>query len=116
MKQSLFIEQIMVVGAGRKMPTALIQPNVEYVLNWLKEKGIQCTSLVEAVQETQLTEAIQREIDHHNQHFGSWEQIKKFQLTLEEWTIDDGHLTPTMKLKRKVIKDKYADLIESMYV
>jgi len=116
MKQSLFIEQIMVVGAGRKMPTALIQPNVEYVLNWLKEKGIQCTSLVEAVQETQLTEAIQREIDHHNQHFGSWEQIKKFQLTLEEWTIEDGHLTPTMKLKRKVIKDKYADLIESMYV
>ena len=116
MKQSLFIEQIMVVGAGRKMPTALIQPNVEYVLNWLKEKGIQCTSLVEAVQETQLTEAIQREIDHHNQHFGSWEQIKKFQLTLEEWTIDDGHLTPTMKLKRKVIKDKYTDLIESMYV
>ena len=116
MKQSLFIEQIMVVGAGRKMPTALIQPNVEYVLNWLKEKGIQCTSLVEAVQETQLTEAIQREIDHHNQHFGSWEQIKKFQLTPEEWTIDDGHLTPTMKLKRKVIKDKYADLIESMYV
>ena len=116
MKQSLFIEQIMVVGAGRKMPTALIQPNVEYVLNWLKEKEIQCTSLVEAVQETQLTEAIQREIDHHNQHFGSWEQIKKFQLTLEEWTIDDGHLTPTMKLKRKVIKDKYADLIESMYV
>ena len=116
MKQSLFIEQIMVVGAGRKMPTALIQPNVEYVLNWLKEKGIQCTSLVEAVQETQLTEAIQREIDHHNQHFGSWEQIKKFQLTPEEWTIEDGHLTPTMKLKRKVIKDKYADLIESMYV
>jgi long-chain acyl-CoA synthetase len=116
MKQSLFIEQIMVVGAGRKMPTALIQPNVEYVLNWLKEKGIQCTSLVEAVQETQLTEAIQGEIDHHNQHFGSWEQIKKFQLTPEEWTIDDGHLTPTMKLKRKVIKDKYADLIESMYV
>ncbi len=116
MKQSLFIEQIMVVGAGRKMPTALIQPNVEYVLNWLKEKGIQCTSLVEAVQETQLTEAIQGEIDHHNQHFGSWEQIKKFGLTPEEWTIDDGHLTPTMKLKRKVIKDKYADLIESMYV
>ena len=116
MKQSLFIEQIMVVGAGRKMPTALIQPNVEYVLNWLKEKGIQCTSLVEAVQKTPLTEVIQREIDHHNQHFGSWEQIKKFQLTPEEWTIDDGHLTPTMKLKRKVIKDKYADLIESMYV
>ena len=61
------------------------------------------------------TDAFQNEIDTHNKHFGSWEQIKKFQLTPEEWTIDDGHLTPTMKLKRKVIKDKYDDLIESMY-
>ena len=115
MKQSLFIEQIMVVGAGRKMPTALIQPNVEYVINWLKEEGVSCTSLVAAVKETKLIEAFQNEIDTHNQHFGSWEQIKKFQLTPEEWTIDDGHLTPTMKLKRKIIKDKYDDLIESMY-
>jgi long-chain acyl-CoA synthetase len=115
MKQSLFIEQIMVVGAGRKMPTALIQPNVEYVINWLKEEGVSCTSLAAAVKETKLIEAFQNEIDTHNQHFGSWEQIKKFQLTPEEWTIDDGHLTPTMKLKRKVIKDKYDGLIESMY-
>lgn len=115
MKQSLFIEQIMVVGAGRKMPTALIQPNVEYVINWLKEEGVSCTSLAAAVKETKLIEAFQNEIDTHNQYFGSWEQIKKFQLTPEEWTIDDGHLTPTMKLKRKVIKDKYDGLIESMY-
>jgi long-chain acyl-CoA synthetase len=115
MKQSLFIEQIMVVGAGRKMPTALIQPNVDYVLNWLKEEGVSCTSLAAAVKEAKLIDAFQNEIDAHNKHFGSWEQIKKFQLTPEEWTIDDGHLTPTMKLKRKVIKDKYDDLIESMY-
>lgn len=115
MKQSLFIEQIMVVGAGRKMPTALIQPNVEYVINWLKDEGVSCTSLAAAVKEAKLIEAFQNEIESHNQHFGSWEQIKKFQLTPEEWTIDDGHLTPTMKLKRKVIKDKYDGLIESMY-
>ena len=115
MKQSLFIEQIMVVGAGRKMPTALIQPNVEYVINWLKEEGVSCTSLASAVKEMKLIEVFQNEIDTHNQHFGSWEQIKKFQLTPEEWTIDEGHLTPTMKLKRKVIKDKYEGLIESMY-
>lgn len=115
MKQSLFIEQIMVVGAGRKMPTALIQPNVEYVINWLKEEGVSCTSLAAAIKEAKLIDAFQNEINTHNQHFGSWEQIKKFQLTPEEWTIDDGHLTPTMKLKRKVIKDKYDGLIESMY-
>ena len=116
MKQSLFIEQIMVLGSGRKMPTAIIQPNVEYVLNWLYEEGVNCSSLVDAIIEPKLLEAIQRDIDFHNQNFGSWEQLKKFKLTPSEWTIEDGHLTPTMKLKRKVIAEKYADLIESMYV
>lgn len=115
MKQSLFIEQIMVVGAGRKMPTALIQPNVEFVINWLSDHGIQVNSLEEAVKENMLIAAFQKEIDHHNSFFGSWEQIKKFQLTPNEWTIDEGHLTPTMKLKRKVIAEKYTALIEDMY-
>ncbi len=115
MKQSLFIEQIMVVGAGRKMPTALIQPNVEFVMNWLSDHGIQVNSLEEAVKKNKLIAAFQKEIDHHNSFFGSWEQIKKFQLTPNEWTIDEGHLTPTMKLKRKVIAEKYTALIEDMY-
>jgi long-chain acyl-CoA synthetase len=116
LKQSLFIEQIMVVGSGRKMPTALIQPNVEFVLKWLNEEGINCDSLNNAVKEIKLIQAFQSEIDVHNQYFGSWEQIKKFKLTPNEWTIVDGHLTPTMKLKRKVIAEKYSDLIESMYI
>ena len=116
MKQSIFIEQIMVVGSGRRMPTAIIQPNVEFVLKWLNEEGISCNSLNDAVKEPRLIEAFQNEIDIHNQHFGSWEQIKKFKLTPNEWTIEDGHLTPTMKLKRKVIAEKNSDLIESMYV
>ncbi len=115
MKQSLFIEQIMVVGEGKKMPAAVIQPNVEYVTNWLKEKGINCNSLAEAVREPLLKEAIEKEIEQHNQNFGSWEQVKKIELTPEEWTIDDGHLTPTMKLKRKIVSEKYKDLIETMY-
>ena len=116
MKQSIFIEQIMVVGSGRRMPTAIIQPNVEFVLKWLNEEGVSCNSLNDAVKEPRLIEAFQNEIDIHNQHFGSWEQIKKFKLTPNEWTIEDGHLTPTMKLKRKVIAEKNSDLIESMYV
>jgi long-chain acyl-CoA synthetase len=68
------------------------------------------------VKEIKLIQAFQSEIDVHNQYFGSWEQIKKFKLTPNEWTIVDGHLTPTMKLKRKVIAEKYSDLIESMYI
>ncbi|MDG1190440.1 MAG: AMP-dependent synthetase/ligase [Flavobacteriaceae bacterium] len=115
MKQSLFIEQIMVVGSGRKMPTAVIQPNVDHVIQWLKEKGIVYDSLAQAVQEPLLKEAIEKEVERHNQYFGSWEQVKKIELTPEEWSIDEGHLTPTMKLKRKVVAKKYDALIEQMY-
>ena len=115
MKQSLFIEQIMVVGENRKMPTALIQPNIEYITQWLKSKGIQTNSIDEACKESDLITAIQEDIDSHNSNFGTWEQIKKFELIPEEWSIDAGHLTPTMKLKRKVVKEKYNDIIEKMY-
>ena len=116
MKQSLFIDQIMVVGSGRKMPAALIQPNIEYSLNWLKEKGITCDSLEAACKENILIQAVENEVQEHNQNFGSWEQIKKIKLTPEEWSIDGGHLTPTMKLKRKVVTEKYIQLIEEMYL
>ena len=115
MKQSLFIEQIMVVGESRKMPTALIQPNIEYITQWLDNKGIKTNSLQEACKETSLLEAIQKDIDGHNEKFGAWEQIKRFELIPEEWSIDEGHLTPTMKLKRKVVKEKYNSIIEKMY-
>jgi len=115
MKQSLFIEQIMVVGSGRRMPTAVIQPNVDHVIEWLKEKGIECNSLSKAIQKTILKDEILKEVENHNQNFGSWEQIKKIELTPDIWSIEDGHLTPTMKLKRKVVTEKYKDLIEKMY-
>ncbi|MGY8922668.1 MAG: AMP-dependent synthetase/ligase, partial [Flavobacteriales bacterium] len=93
MKQSLFIEQIMVVGENRKMPTALIQPNIEYVKQWLESKGIKTNSLEESFKESTLIQAIQNDIEEHNKNFGSWEQIKKFKLVPEEWTIEGGHLT-----------------------
>ena len=115
MKQSLFIEQIMVVGESRKMPTALIQPNIEYITQWLDNKGIKTNSLQEACKEISLLEAIQKDIDEHNEKFGAWEQIKRFELIPEEWSIDEGHLTPTMELKRKVVKEKYNSIIEKMY-
>ena len=115
MKQSLFIEQIMVVGDGRKMPTALIQPNIDYIIQWLLSQNIKVNSLEDACKEKILLETIQKEIENYNQKFGSWEQVKKFELVPEEWSIDAGHLTPTMKLKRKVVKEKYIALIEKMY-
>ena len=116
MKQSLFIEQIMVVGEGEKMPAALIQPSFEYIKEWSKEKGIKIEDTYEKVcRNVDLINAIQNEIDFHNNDFSQWEKIKKFKLTPEIWNVDDGHLTPTMKVKRKVIKEKYKVLINEIY-
>jgi len=116
MKQSLFIEQIMVVGEAQKMPAALIQLNFEYVKEWLKSKG-QKINLTDAqcAENQQIINQIQKDIDRYNKQFGKWEKIKKFELTPDVWSIDAGHLTPTMKLKRKVIKEIYKDLIEKIY-
>ncbi|MCH4822875.1 AMP-dependent synthetase/ligase [Gramella lutea] len=117
MKQSRFIEQIMVVGDGEKMPAALIQPNFEFIQDWAKRKKIDLGdgSEKEIASNNFVKERIQEEIDFYNQKFGKWERVKTFELTPEAWTIDDGHLTPTMKLKRRVIRDQYSDLYEKLY-
>ena len=114
MKQSLFIEQIMVVGESEKMAAAIIQPNFEYVKSWIKERKIN-DSFDDICNNVDLINAIQKDIEHHNQKFGQWEKIKRFELTPEPWTIESGLLTPTMKLKRKAIKSKYLHLIEKIY-
>lgn len=116
MKQSLFIEQIMVIGEGQKMPAALIQPAYEYIELWAKENNVVIGDTMESIcQNGTLIAAIQADITEHNQNFGKWEQIKKFELTPDIWSIADGHLTPTMKVKRKVVKEKYKALSDKIY-
>jgi len=116
MKQSGFIEQILVVGDGEKMPAALIQPNWDWIADWSerKDKNIS-TDPKEAIQDPKLIARIQKEVDKYNERFGKWEKIKTFQLTPDIWSIEGGHLTPTMKAKRKVIKEIYKDLYEKLY-
>ncbi|WP_339630298.1 AMP-dependent synthetase/ligase [Bizionia echini] len=114
-KQSRFIEQIMVIGEGEKMPAALIQLNYEFVEEWAKRHNLSFKSKVDMCSNVKLQERIQEEINEANQKFGHWEQIKKFEITPDAWTIEGGHLTPTMKMKRKVIKEIYKDLIEKIY-
>ena len=116
MKQSLFIEQIMAVGEGQKMAAAIIQPNFQFLEAWQKKEGIDSnTSKQELIKNEKLIAAIDIEIEEHNQKFAKWEQIKAYALTSEEWTVNSGHLTPTMKLKRKVIAEKYKQLIANLY-
>ncbi|GAA3654312.1 AMP-dependent synthetase/ligase [Flavivirga jejuensis] len=114
-KQSRFIDQIMIIGEGEKMPAALIQVNFEFVEEWARRHNITFQSKNDIITNVQLLERIQEEIDTANENFGKWEQIKKFEITPDIWSIDAGHLTPTLKMKRKVIKGKYVDLIEKIY-
>ena len=115
LKQSRFIEQIMVIGEGEKMPAALIQINSDFVKEWAKRHNIEYTSMASIIKNETLISRIQEEVTQCNSNFGKWEQIKKFELTPDVWSIDSGHLTPTMKMRRKVIKEKYTDLIEKIY-
>lgn len=116
MKQSRFIEQIMVIGEGEKMPAAFIQPNFEFIKDWAKLKGLSIGNTTQDISNNaEVNKRIKEEIDLYNQKFGKWEQIKRFELTPEEWTIEAGHLTPTMKLKRRIIKSIYADLYTKIY-
>lgn len=116
MKQSSFIEQILVVGDGEKMPAALIQPNWDWINQWSAIKGHDISKdTAVASQDQKLIDRIQEEINFHNEGFGNWEKVKTFQLTPDLWSIEAGHLTPTMKSKRKVIKEMYKDLYEKLY-
>jgi long-chain acyl-CoA synthetase len=115
MKQSRFMEQIMVIGEGQKMPAAFIQPNFEFLEEWASRHKVSYTNLEDLVSQQVVIDRYQEEIDHYNEHFGKWERIKKFELTPEEWSIEAGHLTPTMKLKRREVKAIYKDLFEKIY-
>lgn len=115
-KQSRFIEQIMVIGDGEKMPGAFIQPSFEFLAEWAQRKEIDLgTTNEEIIKNERVINRIQREVDEINERFGNWEKVKRFELTPDVWSIDAGHLTPTMKLKRKIIKEKYNDLYQKIY-
>jgi len=116
MKQSFFIEQIMVVGEGEKMPAALVQISPEFIHDWAKRKEISIGVTLEEISKNErVIKRVGKEIDHYNERFGKWEKIKRFEITPDVWSIDEGHLTPTLKMKRKVIKQKYLDLYNKIY-
>ncbi|MCC8359203.1 AMP-dependent synthetase/ligase [Salinimicrobium sediminilitoris] len=116
MKQSRFIAELMVIGEGEKMPAALIQPDFEFLREWAKRKHIEVgPTNADLINNTQVKARIQEEVDFYNQKFGSWEKIKKFELTPDVWSIEGEHLTPTMKLKRRNIIKLYQNLYDGIY-
>ena len=114
-KESSLIEQILVVGENKNYPAALIIPSIIGLQDWCRHKDIPYTTDAEMLQKPEIIEKFQKEIDNLNKYFGKWEQVKKFKILPTQWTVETGELTPTMKLKRKVIHQKFAKEIESLH-
>lgn len=115
MKESVYIEQLAVVGAGQKFPSALIVPTFPALEEWAKARGLKWQDRSELVQLPDVIKLFDQEVDQANTYFAQFEKVKKFVLMPEEWTIDGEELTPTLKLKRRIINAKYANQIAGMY-
>jgi len=115
MKESPFIEQIMVLGDGEKFAAALVVPKFHFLEKWAKEKGIAFSSKQDLIQNRAVLDIYRAEVDKYNVNFGHVEQIKRFELVADEWSTGGGELTPTLKLKRKIIMDKYSALIHKIF-
>ena len=114
-KESRFIEQVMVIGEGQKMPAAFIQPNFLFLKGWCEQKNIPYTTDSEMINNEKVIARFQKEIANLNKDFSNFEKIKKYELIGTVWSIDGGELTPTLKLKRKNILAKYQELYNKIY-
>jgi long-chain acyl-CoA synthetase len=115
MKESSYIEQMMVVGADRKFAGALIVPSFTNLREWCLQHGVSDSTPSDMICNPKVIEFYKTEVEKYNQQFNHVEQVKKFELLHTEWNIDGGELTPTLKLKRKVIMEKYHDAIDRIY-
>ncbi len=115
MKESPYVEQMMVVGADQKFVGALIVPSLPNLRHWMRQNQIEFTTAEDAIRNPQVVKFYKQLIEAFNIYFNHVEQVKKFELLPEEWTIETGELTPTLKLKRKVIMEKFRDTIDRIY-
>jgi len=115
MKESNFISEIMVIGENRKHTAGIIVPNFDFIKKWCTKKCPGVHSNEEIVASPIIKERIWKDVEKYNKRFGHIQQLKKIELVPDTWTVETGELTPTLKLKRRVILAKYKDLIEKIY-
>ena len=113
--ESPFINSIMVVGENQKFAAALIVPNFEHLKTWCEENHIAFANNSEVVKNKKVIDRYRKEVDSYNKFFGDYEKIKRFELLDHEWTIEDGEVTPSLKIRRKAIAERYKDLIDGMF-
>ena len=105
----------MIIGADEKFVSALIVPSIPNLKDWMHKQNIPFTTNEAAVANPQVIEFYKELTDAFNKYFNPVEQVKKFELLPQEWTTESGELTPTLKLKRKVITEKYKSAAERIY-
>lgn len=115
MKESPYIEQIMVVGSERKFVGALIVPAFPRLEEWARQNGVSATDHEQLIEDPKVQAFYRKVIDDYNGNFGHVEQIKRFELLPAEWTVETGEMTPKLSLRRKVVTEKFAPLIEKIY-
>lgn len=115
LKESPFVEQVMVVGSERKFVGALIVPSFATLKEWMREKEIPFTTNEDVIHHPKVLELYRELVESFNKFFNHVEQIKKFELLPNEWTVDTGEMTPKLSLKRKVVNEKFKDAIERIY-
>ncbi|MBV8969615.1 MAG: long-chain fatty acid--CoA ligase, partial [Verrucomicrobia bacterium] len=115
LQESRFIAQCMVIGENRKFPAALLVLNSVAVQTHFESRGIALPEATPLSSVPAVRELIEGEVAEANQHFGHYSQIKRFALLTDEWTVAGGELTPTLKLKRRTILERHADVIDSLY-
>lgn len=114
-KESPFIDALMVTGENQKFAAALIVPDFAFLQAWCAQKEITYTTNHEMVKNEIVRKRIEQEVKKYNHFFGATEQIKRFQLIPEEFTIESGELTPSLKLRRENINAKYSELIAKLF-
>ena len=115
MKEDPFIEQMMVVGADQKFASALIIPAFDELKKWASQNGVSAKANADLVKDEKVVKLYHDLVQQYNKGFAQWEQIKKSVLLPEHWTVESGEMTPTMKLKRKVITENNKAVIEDLY-
>jgi long-chain acyl-CoA synthetase len=115
LKESTFIEQVMLVGSERKFVSALIVPAFSYLREWCRKNGVPDSSNEELIKQPKILDLYKELVESFNKYFNHVEQVKRFELLPDEWGIDTGEMTPKLSLKRKVVMEKYRDAIERIY-
>ncbi len=114
-KESIFIEQIMVVGENEKFASALVSPNFNHIHFWASKHKIHYRDNEGLVQKPEIVARFQKEVDQVNKKLGGHEQIKRFRLICAEWSPQSGELSPTLKLRRAIVYNKYYKVLREIY-